>query len=38
MADFPSFKIEEFVAAQLFRHEADREHFAEGYRKAALPE
>ena len=38
MADFPSFRIGEFLATQPFRHEADREHFAEGYRKAALPE
>jgi tetratricopeptide (TPR) repeat protein len=38
MADFPQFRIGEFLETQPFRHEVDRQHFAEGYRKAALPE
>ena len=38
MADYPDFRIESFLDTQPFRHRADREHFAEGYRKAALPE
>ena len=38
MADFPDWRIEEFLDTQPFRNPADREHFAEGYRKAALPE
>jgi tetratricopeptide (TPR) repeat protein len=38
MADYPSFRIESFLDTQPFRNKADREHFAEGYRKAALPE
>jgi TolB-like protein len=38
MADYPKFRIESFLDTQPFRHRADREHFAEGYRKAALPE
>jgi TolB-like protein/cytochrome c-type biogenesis protein CcmH/NrfG len=37
-ADFPDFRIRPFLATQPFRHERDREHFADGYRKAALPE
>jgi TolB-like protein/class 3 adenylate cyclase len=38
MADYPDFRIESFLDTQPFRHRADREHFAEGYRKAGLPE
>jgi len=38
MADYPDFRIESFLDTQPFRHRADREHFAEGYRKCALPE
>src|SRR5262249_32963967 len=38
MADYPTFRIESFLDTQPFRHRTDREHFAEGYRKAALPE
>ena len=38
MADYPKFRIESFLDTQPFRHRADREHFAEGYRKAAIPE
>jgi TolB-like protein/class 3 adenylate cyclase len=38
MVDYPSFRIESFLDTQPFRNRADREHFAEGYRKAALPE
>ena len=38
MADYPKFQIETFLDTQPFRHRADREHFAEGYRKCALPE
>jgi TolB-like protein/class 3 adenylate cyclase len=38
MADYPDFRIESFLDSQPFRHRADREHFAEGYRKCALPE
>ncbi len=38
MADYPDFRIESFLDTQPFRHRADREHFAEGYRKAELPE
>jgi TolB-like protein/Tfp pilus assembly protein PilF len=38
MADYPSFRIESFLDTQPFRNKADREHFADGYRKAALPE
>jgi hypothetical protein len=38
MADFPLFRTSEFLDTQPFRHEVDRQHFAEGYRKAALPE
>ena len=37
MADYPDFRIDSFLDTQPFRHQADREHFAEGYRKAALP-
>lgn len=37
MADYPDFTINEFLSGQAFRHEHDREHFAEGYRKAGLP-
>lgn len=37
MADYPSFRIESFLDTQPFRNPADREHFADGYRKAALP-
>jgi TolB-like protein len=38
MADYPDFRIEAFLDTQPFRHRTDREHFAEGYRKAGLPE
>jgi TolB-like protein/Tfp pilus assembly protein PilF len=38
MAAYPNFRIESFLDTQPFRHRADRELFAEGYRKAALPE
>jgi tetratricopeptide (TPR) repeat protein len=38
MADYPDFRIESFLDTQPFRHRADREHFADGYRKCALPE
>ena len=38
MADYPDFRIEAFLDTQPFRHRADREHFADGYRKATLPE
>ena len=38
MAGFPSFRIKEFLDTQPFRLEADREHFAAGYRKAGLPD
>ena len=37
MADYPDFRIEPFLDTWPFRHRADREHFAEGYRKAAIP-
>jgi TolB-like protein/Tfp pilus assembly protein PilF len=38
MTDYPTFRIEEFLNTQPFLQKADRDHFAEGYRKAALPE
>lgn len=38
MRDYPGFRIVPFLATQPFLHEADREHFAEGYRMAGLPE
>jgi TolB-like protein/Tfp pilus assembly protein PilF len=38
MADYPDFRIESFLDTQPFRRQSDREHFADGYRKAALPE
>ena len=38
MADYPGFRIEAFLDTQPFRHQTDREHFADGYRKAGLPE
>jgi tetratricopeptide (TPR) repeat protein len=38
MADYPDFRIESFLDTQPFRHRADREHFADGYRKVGLPE
>jgi hypothetical protein len=38
MADYLSFGIGGLLETQPFLHESDREHFAEGYRKAALPE
>jgi hypothetical protein len=38
MADYPAFGIEAFLDTQPFLNKADREHFANGYRKAALPE
>jgi TolB-like protein/Tfp pilus assembly protein PilF len=38
MADYPDFRIETFLDTQPFRNQADRAHFAEGYRKAGVPE
>jgi TolB-like protein/class 3 adenylate cyclase/cytochrome c-type biogenesis protein CcmH/NrfG len=38
MASNPHFTISNWVATQPFRHEAMREHFVDGYRKAGLPE
>ena len=38
MVDYPTFRIKSFLKTQPFRHAEDREHFAEGYRQAALPE
>ena len=38
MADYPDFQIETFLDTRPFRNRADREHFAEGYRKAEVPE
>jgi TolB-like protein/class 3 adenylate cyclase/Tfp pilus assembly protein PilF len=38
MADYPDFRIESFLDTQPFRHRADREHFADGYRKVGVPE
>ena len=38
MADFPQFRTSEFLKTQPFRRKVDRQHFAEGYRKAALPD
>jgi hypothetical protein len=38
MADYPYFRIESFLDTQPFSPRADREHFAEGYRKCASPE
>ena len=38
MADYPDFRIETFLDTQPFRLASDRAHFAEGYRKAGLPE
>lgn len=38
MADNPEFRIEAFLDTQPFRNRADREHFANGYRKAGVPE
>jgi TolB-like protein/class 3 adenylate cyclase len=38
MTDYPDFRIEAFLDTQPFRNRADREHFAEAYRKAGLPE
>ena len=38
MADYPDFRIESFLDTQPFRLKSDREHFADGYRKAKLPE
>jgi hypothetical protein len=35
MADYPDFRIEAFLDTLPLRHRADRENFAEGYRKAA---
>jgi hypothetical protein len=37
LADYSNFRIESFLDKP-FGHQADREHFAEGYRKAKLPE
>jgi len=36
MADYSDFRIKSFLDTQPFHHSADRVHFAEGYRKAAL--
>jgi hypothetical protein len=38
MADNPDFHIEPFLDTQPFRVQADRDHFAEGYRKAGVRE
>jgi tetratricopeptide (TPR) repeat protein len=38
MASFPTFTISHWVATQPIRDDAVREHFAEGYRKAGLPD
>jgi hypothetical protein len=38
MSDYPDFRIETFLDTQPFRLASDRAHFAEGYRKAGLPE
>jgi adenylate cyclase len=38
MTDYPDFRIETVLDTQPFRNRADREHFAEGYRKAGVPE
>jgi TolB-like protein/Tfp pilus assembly protein PilF len=38
MADNPEFRIETFLNTQPFRNQTDREHFADGYRKAGVPE
>jgi len=38
MADYPVFRIESFLDTQPFRNPQDRELFAEGYRKAGIPE
>ena len=38
MADYPNLGIGAFLETQPFLHERDREHFAESYRKAAVPE
>jgi tetratricopeptide (TPR) repeat protein len=38
MADYPDWRIEDFLDTQPFHNREDREHFADGYRKAALPE
>jgi TolB-like protein/Tfp pilus assembly protein PilF len=37
-ASFPDWRITEFLANQAFRRPEDREHFADGYRKAGLPD
>jgi hypothetical protein len=33
----PHFSVQQWAAIQPFRHEADRQHFVEGYLKAGLP-
>jgi hypothetical protein len=38
MTDYPTFRIAAFLETQPFLHQTDREHFAEGYRMAGLPE
>jgi TolB-like protein/class 3 adenylate cyclase/Tfp pilus assembly protein PilF len=38
MADHPNFRIESFLDTQPFHHRADREDFADGYRKCTLPD
>jgi len=38
MSDYPEFRIGSFLATQPFMNESDRDHFAEGYRKCALPD
>jgi adenylate cyclase len=38
MASFPTFTISYWIATQAIRDPTMGEHFAEGYRKAGLPE
>jgi tetratricopeptide (TPR) repeat protein len=38
MAEYPNFRIKSFLDTQPFRNPTDRANFAEGYRKAKLPE
>jgi tetratricopeptide (TPR) repeat protein len=35
---YPNFSTRQWAGTQPFQHEADRQHFVEGYRKAGLPE
>jgi TolB-like protein/class 3 adenylate cyclase/Tfp pilus assembly protein PilF len=37
LAANPHFSVQQWAATQPFRHEADRQHFVEGYLKAGLP-